>query len=160
MRSLEGEFSAMVRGLTEAVIELRTYVEAAIDFPEEEIDFLADRELGERFRALRGHLDGVLQSAHQGRLLREGMTVVIAGRPNAGKSSLLNALAQSERAIVTPIAGTTRDLVRENVHIEGAALTLVVAGPRGWGDVPELGSDPVAGGGAPARSVSSRGARR
>ena len=76
MRSLQGEFSAMVRGLTEAVIELRTYVEAAIDFPEEEIDFLADRELGERFRGVREHFTGVLESARVGRLLREGMTVV------------------------------------------------------------------------------------
>src|SRR4029077_3447492 len=93
MRSLQGEFSAMVHGLTEAVIELRTYVEAAIDFPEEEIDFLADHELGARFEAVRDLFEGVLESARQGRLLREGMTVVIAGRPNAGKSSLLNRLA-------------------------------------------------------------------
>ena len=107
MRSLQGEFSAMVRGLTEAVIELRTYVEAAIDFPEEEIDFLADRQLSERFQALREHFTGVLESAQQGRLLREGMTVVIAGRPTAGKSSLLNRLAGYDAAIVTPVPGTT-----------------------------------------------------
>src|SRR5437764_11028850 len=94
MRSLRGEFSAMVRGLTEAVIELRSYVEAAIDFPEEEIDFLADHELGARFEAVRDHFDGVLASARTGTLLREGMTVVIAGRPTAGKSSLLSWLAR------------------------------------------------------------------
>ena len=138
MRSLQGEFSAMVRGLTEAVIELRTYVEAAIDFPEEEVDFLADRELGERFEAVRTHFEGILESARQGRLLREGMTVVIAGRPNAGKSSLLNALARSERAIVTALPGTTRDLLREGIHLEGIALTLVdTAGLRESADVIE-----------------------
>jgi tRNA modification GTPase len=135
MRSLQGEFSAMVRGLTEAIIDLRTYVEAAIDFPEEEIDFLADRELGERFAALREHFDGVLESARQGRLLREGMTVVIAGRPNAGKSSLLNRLAGYDAAIVTPIPGTTRDVVREHVNIEGMPLHLLdTAGLRAGGD--------------------------
>jgi tRNA modification GTPase len=138
MRSLQGEFSAMVRGLTEAVIELRTYVEAAIDFPEEEIDFLSDRELGERFQAVRDHFAGVLQSARQGRLLHEGMTVVLAGRPNAGKSSLLNRLAGYDAAIVTPIPGTTRDVVRERIHIDGMPLhVLDTAGLRERGDVVE-----------------------
>src|ERR1700751_4043492 len=122
MRSLLGEFSAMVRGLAEALIELRSYVEAAIDFPEEEIDFLADRELGERFRAIREHFAGVLESARQGRLLRDGLTVVIAGPPNAGKSSLLNRLAGYDAAIVTPIPGTTRDVVRERIAIDGMPL--------------------------------------
>jgi tRNA modification GTPase len=138
MRSLQGEFSAMVRGLTEAVIELRTYVEAAIDFPEEEIDFLADRELAERFQAVRDHFEGVLDSARQGRLLREGMTVVIAGRPNAGKSSLLNRLAGYDAAIVTPIPGTTRDIVRERIAIDGMPLhVLDTAGLREAGDLVE-----------------------
>jgi tRNA modification GTPase len=138
MRSLQGEFSAMVHGLTEAVIELRTYVEAAIDFPEEEIDFLADRQLGERFEALRGHFEGVLESARFGRLLREGMTVVIAGRPNAGKSSLLNRLAGYDAAIVTPIPGTTRDVVRERIHLDGMPLhVLDTAGLREGGDAVE-----------------------
>lgn len=138
LRSLQGEFSAMVRGLTEAVIELRTYVEAAIDFPEEEIDFLADRELAERFEAVREHLDGVLESARQGRLLREGMTVVIAGRPNAGKSSLLNRLAGYDAAIVTPIPGTTRDVVRVPLAIDGMPLhVLDTAGLRHAGDAVE-----------------------
>jgi tRNA modification GTPase len=135
MRTLQGEFSAMVRGLTEAVIDLRTYVEAAIDFPEEEIDFLADRELAERFQAVREHLKGVLESARQGRLLHEGMTVVIAGRPNAGKSSLLNRLAGYDAAIVTPIPGTTRDVVRERIAIDGMPLhVLDTAGLRHAGD--------------------------
>ena len=138
MRSMQGEFSAMVRGLTEAVIELRTYVEAAIDFPEEEIDFLADRALTERFGALREHLLGVLQSARQGRLLREGLTVVLAGRPNAGKSSLLNRLAGYDAAIVTPIPGTTRDVVRERIAIDGLPLhVLDTAGLRLGGDAVE-----------------------
>lgn len=138
MRSLQGEFSAMVQGLTERVIELRTYVEAAIDFPEEEIDFLADRELGHRLQAVREHFEGVAGSAQQGRLLREGMTVVIAGRPNAGKSSLLNRLAGYDAAIVTPIPGTTRDVLRERIDIEGMPLhVLDTAGLREAGDIVE-----------------------
>lgn len=135
MRSLQGEFSNMVRGLTDAVIELRTYVEAAIDFPEEEIDFLADEQLSHRFATVQEHFDGVEQCARQGRLLREGMTVVIAGRPNAGKSSLLNRLAGYDAAIVTPIPGTTRDIVRERIDIDGMPLhVLDTAGLRHGGD--------------------------
>ncbi len=138
MRSLEGEFSSMVRALTEALIELRTYVEAAIDFPEEEIDFLADAALAERFQAVRDHFATVLDSAHQGRLLREGMTLVIAGRPNAGKSSLLNRLAGYEAAIVTALPGTTRDIVRERIAIDGMPLhVLDTAGLREAGDLVE-----------------------
>jgi tRNA modification GTPase len=138
MRSLQGEFSAMIRGLTDAVIDLRTYVEAAIDFPEEEVDFLADEQLAERFQAVREHFDGIEQTARQGRLLREGMTVVIAGRPNAGKSSLLNRLAGYEAAIVTPIPGTTRDVVRERIDIDGMPLhVLDTAGLRRGGDIVE-----------------------
>ncbi|HKZ73705.1 MAG TPA: tRNA uridine-5-carboxymethylaminomethyl(34) synthesis GTPase MnmE [Steroidobacteraceae bacterium] len=138
MRSLQGEFSVMVQGLTERVIELRTYVEAAIDFPEEEIDFLADRELADRLQAVRDHFQGIEQSAQQGRLLREGMTVVIAGRPNAGKSSLLNRLAGYDAAIVTPIPGTTRDIVRERIHIDGMPLhVLDTAGLRDANDIVE-----------------------
>jgi tRNA modification GTPase len=138
MRSLQGEFSAMVRGLTDAVVDLRTYVEAAIDFPEEEIDFLADRELAQRFQAVRDHFEAVEQSARQGRLLREGMTVVIAGRPNAGKSSLLNRLAGYDAAIVTAIPGTTRDIVRERIDIDGMPLhVLDTAGLREDADVVE-----------------------
>jgi len=138
MRSLQGEFSAMVRGLTEAIIDLRSYVEAAIDFPEEEIDFLADRELTERLEALRQHFAAVLDSARHGQLLREGMTVVIAGRPNAGKSSLLNRLAGYEAAIVTALPGTTRDVLREHIAIDGMPLhVLDTAGLREAGDIIE-----------------------
>jgi tRNA modification GTPase len=138
MRSLQGEFSTMVRGLTDAVIELRTYVEAAIDFPEEEIDFLADQQLASRFENVQEHFEGVEQCARQGRLLREGMTVVIAGRPNAGKSSLLNRLAGYDAAIVTPVPGTTRDVVRERIDIDGMPLhVLDTAGLRQGGDVVE-----------------------
>ena len=138
MRSLQGEFSAMVQGLNEAVIELRMYVEAAIDFPEEEIDFLADRQLEAKLDAVRDHFDAVEQSARQGKLLREGMTVVIAGRPNAGKSSLLNRLAGYDAAIVTPIAGTTRDILREHIHINGMPLhVLDTAGLHDSGDAVE-----------------------
>ncbi|MFO1426860.1 MAG: tRNA uridine-5-carboxymethylaminomethyl(34) synthesis GTPase MnmE [Steroidobacteraceae bacterium] len=131
MRSLQGEFSAMVAGLAEAVVDLRAWVEAAIDFPEEEIDFLADRELAERLETVRSHFDAVESSARQGRVLRDGMTVVIAGRPNAGKSSLLNRLAGYDAAIVTPIPGTTRDVVRERIDIDGMPLhVLDTAGLR------------------------------
>src|ERR1700752_647676 len=138
MRRLQGEFSAMVRGLTEAVIELRTYVEAAIDFPEEEIDFLDDAELSRRFVAMREHFAAVLESARVGALLHEGMTVVIAGRPNAGKSSLLNRLAGYDAAIVTEIPGTTRDIVRERIDIDGMPLhVLDTAGLRHAGDIVE-----------------------
>ena len=120
------------------MIELRSYVEAAIDFPEEEIDFLADHELGARFEAVRDHFDGVLASARTGTLLREGMTVVIAGRPNAGKSSLLNRLAGYDAAIVTAIPGTTRDVVRERIHLDGMPLhVLDTAGLRQGGDLVE-----------------------
>jgi tRNA modification GTPase len=138
MRSLQGEFSGMVRGLTDAVIELRTYVEAAIDFPEEEIDFLADEQLNGRFATVQEHFDGVEHCARQGKLLREGMTIVIAGRPNAGKSSLLNRLAGYDAAIVTPIPGTTRDIVRERIDIDGMPLhVLDTAGLRQGGDAVE-----------------------
>jgi tRNA modification GTPase len=138
MRSLQGEFSAMVHGLSEALIDLRSYVEAAIDFPEEEIDFLADRALRERFAALREHFAAVQDSARHGQLLREGMTVVIAGRPNAGKSSLLNRLAGYDAAIVTALPGTTRDVLREHIALDGMPLhVLDTAGLREAADVIE-----------------------
>lgn len=125
LRSLQGAFSQRVHSLTEKLISLRIYVEAAIDFPEEEIDFLADGHVLKMLDDVRSELSTVVQEANQGALLRDGMTVVIAGRPNAGKSSLLNALAGREAAIVTEIAGTTRDILRELIHIDGMPLHVV-----------------------------------
>ncbi len=139
LRSLQGEFSSRVRELVEELIELRMYVEAAIDFPEEEIDFLADGEIAGRLRDLRERLRGLRATAGQGRLLRDGMSVVIAGRPNAGKSSLLNALAGREAAIVTAVPGTTRDVLREHISIEGMPLHVIdTAGLRASDDPVEL----------------------
>src|SRR5690554_2371746 len=122
LRSLQGEFSKQVHQLTEQLISLRIFVEAAIDFPEEEIDFLADGQILNQLIQVRESLTHVIHKAGQGVLLRDGMNVVIAGRPNAGKSSLLNALAGHEAAIVTDIAGTTRDTLREHIHIDGMPL--------------------------------------
>jgi tRNA modification GTPase len=124
-RALDGEFSRRVDTLTGALTALRIYVEAAIDFPEEEIDFLAGPELKSRLQHVREQMQSLLREARRGQRLRDGLHVVIAGPPNAGKSSLLNALAGADRAIVTEIAGTTRDLLREAVVIDGIELTLV-----------------------------------
>ena len=138
LRSLQGEFSRRVQGLVEGLIELRMYVEAAIDFPEEEIDFLADGVIAARLGELRERLGALQAAAGQGRLLRDGMTVVIAGRPNAGKSSLLNHLAGREAAIVTAIPGTTRDVLREHISIDGMPLHVIdTAGLRDSDDLVE-----------------------
>lgn len=138
LRSLQGEFSVAVHSLTEAVTETRMHVEAAIDFPEEEVDFLADSVLHSRIDAAIELCEQITAKAQQGALLREGMTVVIAGRPNAGKSSLLNRLAGYEAAIVTDIPGTTRDVLRERIHIDGMPLHIAdTAGLREDADVVE-----------------------
>ena len=125
VRSLHGEFSRRVHALLERLIELRTWVEAAMDFPDEEIDFLADSQLAERLSAVQAELDAIEQTAHQGQLLRDGMTLVIAGQPNAGKSSLLNALAGHDAAIVTEVPGTTRDVLREHIQLDGMPLHII-----------------------------------
>lgn len=125
LRSLQGAFSRQIDGLVEALIQLRIQVEAAIDFPEEEIDFLADGKVQADLELILQQLQQVRQEARQGSLLREGMNVVIAGRPNAGKSSLLNALAGRDTAIVTEIEGTTRDVLREQIHIDGMPLHII-----------------------------------
>lgn len=125
VRSLQGAFSKRVHELVESLIGLRIYVEAAIDFPEEEIDFLSDGKVEADLKAVMVNLASVMQETNQGTLLREGMNVVIAGRPNAGKSSLLNALSGRDTAIVTHIAGTTRDVLREHIHIDGMPLHII-----------------------------------
>lgn len=125
MRSLQGDFSSRIHALSDQIIHLRMYVEAAIDFPDEEIDFLADGKVADDLSAIIESLNTIMHQAKQGTLLREGMQVVIAGRPNAGKSSLLNALAGRDSAIVTDIAGTTRDVLREHIDINGMPVHII-----------------------------------
>lgn len=124
-RSLSGEFSKEIHSLRDALIHLRMLVEATLDFPEEEIDFLQKADAAGQLDRLQATLARVMQRAGQGALLREGIKVVIAGQPNAGKSSLLNALAGAELAIVTPIAGTTRDKVQQTIQIDGVPLHII-----------------------------------
>jgi tRNA modification GTPase len=138
VRSMQGEFSARVAELNAGIVSLRTYVEAAIDFPDEEVDFLSDGALAERLAAVFAGFEAITAAARQGALLREGLNVVIAGKPNAGKSSLLNRLAGEEVAIVADVPGTTRDVLRQQVHLDGLPLNLVdTAGLRPVADVVE-----------------------
>jgi tRNA modification GTPase len=125
LHSLQGEFSHKINELVESLIHLRIYVEASIDFPEEEVDFLSDGKIAKDLYKIIDNLNSVKAQAKQGAILRDGMKVVIAGRPNAGKSSLLNSLVGKESAIVTDIAGTTRDVMREHIHIDGMPLHII-----------------------------------
>ena len=138
VRSLQGEFSHSIDKCVEALTHLRMYVEAAIDFPEEEIDFLSDGHVTNSLIKILAEMDRIFASAQQGVLLRDGMRVVLIGQPNTGKSSLLNALAGKESAIVTNIAGTTRDVLREEINIEGMPLHVIdTAGLRESADIVE-----------------------
>jgi len=138
MRSLQGDFSRRVHNIVEAVTELRTYVEAAIDFPEEDVDFLDDARVQQSLQRILSDLDELRAAASQGRLLRDGLHIALVGRPNAGKSSILNALAGSDRAIVSHIPGTTRDTIEQAIQIDGLPIHLVdTAGLRSSGDLVE-----------------------
>lgn len=138
-RSLAGDFSREIAALRDALIHLRMLVEATLDFPEEEIDFLQKADAQGQLARLQGQLSEVLSRTRQGALLREGIKVVIAGQPNAGKSSLLNALAGAELAIVTPLAGTTRDVVQQTIQIEGVPLHVIdTAGLREGAGIDEV----------------------
>ncbi len=138
MRSLQGEFSAKIESLLEELIYVRMYVEAAIDFPEEEIDFLADDKIRQSIFSLQNSLNQTILQAGQGALLRNGLTLVLAGKPNAGKSSLMNALAGVDAAIVTDVPGTTRDAISQSIDIDGLPVHLIdTAGLRDSDDTVE-----------------------
>lgn len=138
VRSMQGEFSARIHALQAQITELRKRVEAAIDFPDEELDVLSNEALRGRLSALFAGFDAITAAARQGALLREGLNVVIAGRPNVGKSSLLNRLVGDEVAIVADVPGTTRDVLRQRVHVDGLPLNLVdTAGLRAAADLVE-----------------------
>lgn len=124
-RSLQGVFSDKIEALVAQVTRLRVFVEAAIDFPEEEIDFLKNGQVAEQLQVIIQHFDAIANEARQGSLIQEGMKLVIAGKPNAGKSSLLNALSGQDTAIVTAIEGTTRDVLREHIQLDGMPLHIV-----------------------------------
>ena len=125
IQSMQGVFSNKIHALVKAVITVRMYVESAIDFPEEEIDFLSDGKILQQIDAILQDFASIMQEAKQGVLLRDGMRVVLVGQPNTGKSSLLNALAGRDSAIVTEIAGTTRDVLKEEIHIDGLPLHII-----------------------------------
>ena len=138
-RSLEGVFSKAVNTLQQELIDLRVFVEAAMDFPDEEIDFLADSDVLQRLGRAATHLGTLLEQAHQGQLLRDGINIAIAGLPNAGKSSLLNALAGKDSAIVTDTPGTTRDVLREYISLDGLPVHVAdTAGIRESADQVEV----------------------
>jgi len=138
VRSMQGEFSAHINELQGQITALRKLVEAAIDFPDEEIDFVSNSRLSDGLTAIFAAFDSILAAARQGSLLREGLNVVIAGRPNAGKSSLMNRLVGEEIAIVTHLPGTTRDVLRQQVNMDGLPLNLIdTAGLRTAADIVE-----------------------
>lgn len=138
MRTLQGEFSREIHKLKDELISLRSYIEAAIDFPDEEVDFLSDGVIESRLIALKESLSGLLENSEQGLLLREGIVLVLCGKPNSGKSTLLNVLSGQERAIVTSVAGTTRDVMKEHILLDGLPVHIVdTAGLRSTDDIIE-----------------------